>query len=314
MDLITSRAIIGHYYCSLAAYDGASWVGAISNMFTSDQDGETYAWLGQTPAMREWIGGRHAKGFTENSITIKNKHFEATLDLLIKDMRRDKSGQIMARVAELAKRTSTHWASILSTLIKDGETLPCYDGQYFFDTDHEEGDSGVQSNLIDIDISAFPTAIHGVVTAPSVEEMQLSISTAISKMYEWVDDQGEPMNEDLSAVKVMVPVSLMNVTAQAIQTPLQVDASQTALTALKQDFTISMAVNPRLDWTDAFALFRTDSNIKSLIRQQETDVMMKAKAEGSEYEFDNDAHQYGVDAWRNVGFGMWQGAIKANMV
>ncbi|GAF85157.1 unnamed protein product, partial [marine sediment metagenome] len=28
----------------------------------------------------------------------------------------------------------------------------------------------------------------------------------------------------------------------------------------------------------------------------------------SEFEFDNDAHQYGVDADRNVGYGFWQHA------
>jgi hypothetical protein len=54
-------------------------------------------------------------------------------------------------------------------------------------------------------------------------------------------------------------------------------------------------------WTDKFVTLRTDGRLKAFIRQQETDVVMKAKAEGSEYEFDNDAHQYGVDTWRNVG-------------
>ena len=57
-----------------------------------------------------------------------------------------------------------------------------------------------------------------------------------------------------------------------------------------------------------FAVFRTDSPIKGLIRQSEDEGQLKAKAEGSEYEFDNDAWQFGIDAWRNVGFGMWQRA------
>jgi phage major head subunit gpT-like protein len=35
-------------------------------------------------------------------------------------------------------------------------------------------------------------------------------------------------------------------------------------------------------------------------------VQLKVKGSGSEYEFDNDAHQYGIDTWRNVGYGMWQ--------
>ena len=73
--------------------------------------------------------------------------------------------------------------------------------------------------------------------------------------------------------------------------------------------------NVRLNaWTDKFVIFRTDGRLKAFIRQQETDVAMKAKAEGSEYEFDNDAHQYGVDTWRNVGFGRWQYAVLNQLV
>jgi phage major head subunit gpT-like protein len=72
-------------------------------------------------------------------------------------------------------------------------------------------------------------------------------------------------------------------------------------------------MNPRLTWTDKFAVFRTDSPIKALIRQTEQDVELKAKAEGSEFEFDNDAWQFGIDAWRGVGYGYWQRACLVTM-
>jgi len=75
---------------------GAAWINAISNYFTSDQASEEYAWLGMSPVMREWIGGRNAKGFRENNLTIKNKHYEATLEYLVRDLRRDKTGHIIA--------------------------------------------------------------------------------------------------------------------------------------------------------------------------------------------------------------------------
>jgi len=84
---------------------------------------------------------------------------------------------------------------------------------------------------------------------------------------------------------------------------------------LKQNFSISVTGNARLSaWSDKFTVFRTDSFIKSFIRQEETGAIMKAKAEGSEYEFDNDAHQYGVDSWRNVGYGYWQNSCLIHMV
>jgi phage major head subunit gpT-like protein len=314
-----SRAIIGRYYRQLEIEAGASWVNDVSNLFDSDQESETYKWLGQVPAFREWIGGRQAKGFSENGITIENKHFEATLEVLVREMRRDKTGQVMARIDELAARTVSHWASLLSTLILNGPSTVCYDGQFFFDTDHTEGDSGAQDNDIQVDISGLAASVHGVVTAPSVEEMQGSIVAGIQQILKFKDNQGEPYNEMAKAFLVMVPVSLFfpAVAAVNLQGPARAFASQTGLDALVQaGLSIKVQANTRLDgsWTDEFAVFRTDSAIKPLIRQEETPVVMKAIAEGSELEFKEDRHEYGVDAWRNVGYGLWQGSCLVTMV
>lgn len=309
---LSSRAIIGEFYRTLEQDIGQSWIPGVSMQFTSDQDSEDYNWLGQSPAMREWVGGRNAKGFRENGVTIKNKHYEATLDVLVKDLRRDKTGQVMTRIRELAQRTNSHWASLLSTLIINAESMTCYDGQYFFDTDHSEGDSGTQSNDIGVDISALPASVHGVVTAPSPEEMQQAVMKAISAILGFKDDKGEPMNEGASSFLVQVPTSLWISASNAIYMPRGTGVSEQQ--GLPPNLNISVAANARLSaWTDQFAVFRTDGSVKPFIRQQETDVDLKAKAEGSEYEFDNDAHQYGVDAWRNVGYGYWQHACLATM-
>ena len=309
MDKITSRAIRGMFQIALKTNTGPVWIDAVSNFFESDQASEEYAWLTNTPAMREWVGGRNAKGFTENSLTIENKHYEATLDVLLKDLRRDKIGALQMRINELARRSGTHWASLLSTLIANGAATTCYDGQYFFDTDHSEGDSGDQSNSITVDISEHPVATGGSVTLPAVAEFQFAIAKAIETIVGFVDDQGEPMNEDASQFLVVVPHAYMNVALQAVATPVQVAETQSALQAIQQAFGISAIANPRLSTladSYQFAVFRTDSFLKSFIRQQETIISYKEKAEGSDYEFDNDAHQYGIDVWRNVGYGFWQ--------
>lgn len=308
---LSSRAIIGEFFRTLSADDGAAWIAALSMLFTSDQDSETYKWLGQSPAMREWVGGRNAKGFRENGITIQNLHYEATLEVLLRELRRDKTGQVMVRIQELALRTNSHWASLLSTLILNGESSLAYDGQFFFDTDHSEGDSGTQDNDLTIDISALPASVHGSTTAPSPEEMQQVILKAVAQILSFKDDQGEPMNENAQNFIAMVPVSLFLVGSKAISMPVGTGVSEQHL---PQGLNIGVAANTRLSsWTDQLAVFRTDGSVKPFIRQQETEVELKAKAEGSEFEFDNDAHQYGVDAWRNVGYGYWQHACLIQM-
>jgi phage major head subunit gpT-like protein len=310
---LSSRAVIGMFYERLTAAPGTQWINASSMLFASDQESETYVWLGMPPQMREWIGGRQAKGFRENGITIVNRHFESTVRIPVRWMRRDHTGQIRVRINELADRANTHWASLLSTLIINGETTVCYDGQYFFDVDHSEGASGTQSNLLTLTISGLPSQIHGSTTIPSPEELQRAVVQAIQQMLGFKDDQGEPVNEGASSFLVMTPTSLWLPMTNALMAPV-LASGQTNVVQAMPGLTFAVQPNPRLTWTDKFAVFRTDGATSPFIRQQETDVMVKAKAEGSEFEFDNDAHEYGVDAWRNVGYGNWMHAVLVHMV
>ena len=315
---LSSRAIIGRYHKRLNQKSGMEWVSAVSNYFTSDQESETYKWLGQVPVMREWVGGRQAKGFTTNGLTIENKHFEATLEIPTVDMRRDKTGQINVRIDELADRTNTHWAQLLSKLVLNGESTVCYDGQYFFDTDHKEGESGLQSNKLQLNLNDYAEQIDGgkvgSPTAPSEAALRFAILQTIQKILSYKDDQGEPMNESASKFLVMVPTSMWYLSKAALAVPLTVGGASNMVKVLGE-VDIAVAQNPRLDaWTDKFAIFRIDGSVRPFIRQEEKPVVLKAIAEGSELEFKEDKHQYGVDTWRNVGYGFWQHACLSQLV
>lgn len=316
-SILSSRAIMGMYFARLETNPGLPWVNAVSNMFMSDQVSESYAFLGQSPSMREWIGGRQAKGLrTNDPVIIANRHFEATLEVAVRDARRDKTPQIRARIEDLADRAVSHWASLLSTLILNGASTVCYDGQYFFDTDHTEGDSGTQSNAITVDISAIPGAgTDNTPAAPNLTQMQWAMLSAITQILGFKDDRGEPMNENARSFTVLVPTNLYLAAQAAVSTLNTMALAQNFNPAVLPSMQIDVQMNPRLSaWTDKFTVFRNDSPIKALIRQSETDVELKAKAEGSEYEFDNDAWQFGVDSWRNVGYGYWQRACQVQMI
>ncbi len=312
-SLLSSRSIMGMYFARLETDPGMAWIDGVANRFTSDQESETYNWLGQSPAMREWVGSRMAKGFTGQGITIINKHYESTIEVRKRDARRDKTPQIKARIQEFADRAQAHWASLLSAALIAAPSTACYDGQNFFDTDHLEGDSGTQSNDISVDISALPAAVHGVTTAPSVEEMQQSILAGIAQILSFKDDQGEPMNESARRFLVVVPVGLYLIAVSAVSTLVTAALQNNLNPNLIAGLTVDVQMNTRLTWTDSFAIFRTDSPIKAFIIQTEQETELKAKAEGSEFEFDNDAWQFGIDNWRGVGYGYWQRACYVTM-
>lgn len=199
-----TRDIIGTFYTLLEQYTGASWIDKVSRLFQSDQESETYKWLGMSPAMREWIGGRQAKGFRENGITITNKKFEATMDLPVEWINRDKTGQVNIRIGEMATRAVSHWGSLLSTLIANGTGSTsglCYDGHYFFDSDHSEGESGTQKNLLTA--TEVPKLNISTTTAPTATEAIDAILGVIAYMLTYKDDQAEPMNSEAKEFLVM---------------------------------------------------------------------------------------------------------------
>lgn len=300
---LSSNNIIGSFFARLEQDTGEGYINRIATApFESDQAQEEYKWLGQAPAMREWVGGRQAKGLREAGFIIKNKKYESTLEVLVDEIRRDKTQQVMIRVNEQADRANAHWNKLASALINGGETGLCYDGQFFFDTDHVEHDSGVQSN----DIGAAAVAP----TLPTAAEYEAAILKAIETILGFKDDQGEPMNENAKEFTVMVPIGHMSRAAAALNNPVIVDAngSRTNTLATLGGFMIRLVANPRLTWTTKFAAFRSDGNVKPIIRQEELPLEIKAIAEGSELEFNEDKHHYGIKAIRAADYGYWQHA------
>lgn len=296
-----SRAIVG-YIIDAMDQPQNTWVDPVSNLFTSDQESETYKWLGTAPLMREWIGGRNAKGFRENGFTIRNKTFEATLEVLVDEIRRDKTGQVMARIQDLAARANDHDAKLLSALIVAGESSMCYDGQYFFDTDH----SGSQSNDLTYDA--------GTANKPTPAEMESAILAATQAMFGFKDDQGEPINGSAREFLVMAPVNMLRATCGALGTSVVLEGGQARNNLIQAvgsmgGFIYRMAINPRLSNDDRFYLFRTDGATKPFIRQVEEGLTVSAIAEGSEEEFRNNRHLYGLKKIGNVGYGLWTGAV-----
>ena len=293
---LTSRAIIGRFYRRLEEFAESAWWTKLAMRFASNQESETYRWLGMVPQVREWVGGRQVKPLRDQGITIVNKVWESTIRVDADEQRRDKSGQIMIRVNEMARRVATHPNKLLTDLIMSGASAEGYDGANFYSTSHSEGDSGTQSNSITHDV-ATPTA-------PSDSEMREAIVKGIAQIIGYKDDQAEPMNESASEFLVMVPMSYLSATLIAISSQT-VDMTSNPLAAASP-FKISWVANPRMTWTDKFAIFRSDGQSRPFIFQEELPVQVQVLAEGSELEINENQHQYGVKAIHEAGYGFWQ--------
>lgn len=307
-----SKDIIGKLYQALEASVNQTWANRIGMKFQSNQETENYKWLGMSPMMREWVGGRQAKGLRVSGVSITNKDFEATLEIARKDRLRDKTGQLEVRINDLARRANQHWAKLVSALVEAGESTVCYDGQLFFDVDHSEGDSGNQTN--DLAVGDYSELNVTTPTNPTAAELSDVILKMIQHMFSLKDDQGEPLNEEAKNFLVMVPVSFYGAAMKAVKlNNLNVGTGVQENPLVGNDFKLEVVANPRLTWTTKLGLFRTDASSKPFILQEEEEPVIEAVAEGSELEFNTGKHHYGVRASRNVGFGFWQQAILATL-
>ena len=96
----------------------------------------TYGWLGTFPKMREWVGGRLINSLTTHDYVVKNKPFESTISVDRDAVEDDQYGVYSPILTEMGRAAGEHPDELVFSLLKQGFTEKCYDGQYFFDTDH----------------------------------------------------------------------------------------------------------------------------------------------------------------------------------
>lgn len=108
----------------------------IAKLVKSNGKSNTYEWLSQFPAFREWVGSRLHKVFKETAYTVVNRKFESTVDVQRTDIEDDNIGQY-GTLAESAGQSATDLKNdLVFQALSAGFASVCYDGQYFFDTDH----------------------------------------------------------------------------------------------------------------------------------------------------------------------------------
>ncbi|HYH17578.1 MAG TPA: Mu-like prophage major head subunit gpT family protein [Azospirillum sp.] len=111
---------------------------------------ENYGWMKDIPGFREWIGPRVVHNLETASYLIRNKDWELTIGVDRNNIEDDKFGLYAPMFTEMGRQTANFPNTLVFPLLKSGFAKPCYDGQYFFDTDHpviaEDGSTVSVSN------------------------------------------------------------------------------------------------------------------------------------------------------------------------
>lgn len=309
-NTISPEFVRAEFKRALEGDHGIPWVDAISTpVYESVSASERYVDLFDVPAMDVDKGLGSVEELIAKELSLSNESYAARLRVPDSIMRRDKTGQVLERVNDLARRTNEHWASLISAKLLSAESAAhWFDGQYVFDTDHRSGDSGEQSNDVSVDISALPVSANGSTTAPSDEEAALSVLQGLAKFDSFLDTAGEPLLSNSMQDEEWLIISHPTLAAH-----LRYAVGIEKLTAGKgnplRGMMLDVVGNARLTtWIDRFAIIRKRG--KAFIRQQETSPRITHLGPGSTYfEQNKETHLFSAKVDRAVGYGLWQDMV-----
>jgi phage major head subunit gpT-like protein len=109
---------------------------------------EKYGWLGKMPGVRKWLGDRHVHQLEAHDYAIKNEDWEQTIGVSRNSIEDDKFGLFAPLFTEMGRAAAAFPDELVYGLLAAAFDTPCYDGQYFFDTDHPVLDSAGEETSV----------------------------------------------------------------------------------------------------------------------------------------------------------------------
>jgi len=179
----------------------------------SNGKSENYGGLGAVSGVREWFGDRVFNQLRAGRFTIDNREWEWSHAVQRADIEDDTMGLYDSLFADGGAEFMHHPDELLiSDCLIAGTAIECFDGQYFYDTDHSWGDSGTQSNLL--------TASAVDPDNPTLAEMRTALTAARVAMLRYKSDKGKLFMrnalEDMQGLQVIVPPEMTQTIGDAL--------------------------------------------------------------------------------------------------
>lgn len=97
---------------------------------------ERYAWMGKLDKVREWVGERTVRNVAGRAHAIINRDYELTVGVPRNNIEDNQLGLYNPRFQAMGEQAAKWPDDLVTTALQAGASTVCWDGQYFFDTDH----------------------------------------------------------------------------------------------------------------------------------------------------------------------------------
>lgn len=259
---------------------------------------EQYGFIGDVPGVREWLGDRIFHTLRAGQFTLANKKWENSVRVEKDDIDDDRIGMYDMVMEQLGVEAAYHPDELMFTLIDNGESAACWDGQFFFDTDHSYGDSGTQSN----DLSASATTPSD----PSETEFRTAYHAARAAMLGFKRDNGKyfirPTVKPFRQLLLLVPTNMEEAANQAINKTF-VSSGETNIVLDKPIIVASSSLSNN----DRFDLYEVGRPLKPYVFQARQPLRRQMKGM-DDREFKD--VKFMTDARYNCGYLAWWYAVR----
>ena len=246
-----------------------------------------YPILGQLTGLREWIGPRAYEDLARFAYELKNRTFEKSLEVPVNDFEDDQYEAYTDLAGQIGHQCRMWPEDLVLTALQAGTSALCFDGQYFFDTDHPTDPANSGSSTY---ANRFTT------TALS----STNFSSTLATMQRITGRDGRPMGQFRGEIALVVPPQLREVGKQIVEAErLASGASNVNMGAAK------LVVEPRLGNEAAnWYLVDMSSKFRPMLfqeRQAPTDIVaLMGQTDPNVFEFDQ--YRWGVKARGAAGY------------
>lgn len=247
-----------------------------------------YSWLSNFPKMRRWVGAKQVKSLEAYKYSVVNEDWEATVEVERNHIEDDALGiyEPQARMAGFSAAQLPD--EIVYEAVNKAFATLCYDGQYFFDTDHPVGGASVSNKT---------TAVLSNATLAAAKAGYGAARTAMKK---FKDEEGRSLN-------ILPNVLLVG--------PALEDTARLLLTSdkLADDTpnpykgTAELVVDARIESDTAWFLLDTSKPVKPFVYQKrKAPVFVQQTNPEAEDVFNLKKYKFGAEARAAGGYGFWQ--------
>jgi len=248
-----------------------------------------YPILGQITGLREWIGARAFEDLARFAYELPNRTFEKSLEVPVNDFEDDQYEGYVDVAGQIGYQCRMWPEDLVLEALQLGTSKLCFDGQYFFDTDHPIDPANSGS-------TQYANRFTGTALSST------NFSSTLAAMQRIAGRDGRPLGAFRGDIVLLVPPQLREVGKQIVEAEYLANGASNVNKGAAR-----VVVEPRLG-NEAINWYLVDgsSKFKPMLFQERkapSDIVtLMGQTDPNVFEFD--VYRWGVKARGAAGFAL----------